>query len=575
MKAASSHVCEDDEVLEEAVRENRSAARLAQSINMERGRKVNNDFEAEVMEKLVYVAIDESFAEARRNAVKNGSTDPARRKETATVIIANCMHSYDVIRRAALSTQQSSRWMDDTTVNKLKFSDHWIHNFIKRFNFSRQAVTKTDKTNRPSPEEVQKCMVAIQTALKMETLELSEIYNYDETPGVWGLNPKKCYNPIGGGGAHKQGNDERSRVTTNVGISAAGDVLPVSFIIPCSMTSSDQSALQVINNLLANRSFNLDGKWEKFNWERTMVVLKNGKKISIKYKRQYLKHPDGRVVWAQHKAYQDTPGLAMWVDLVMGPARVKSGSKKWALVWDNCASHLVESVREVFKSWSIMLFEFNANMTDIIQPVDIVINGPIKALTKAARAEKLYDYFQIFVSDTKEAELLMAKGTKGIKSVKYAPPAPTMSTYLNLISDVFANHLRTDKLAEGIRRCFISVGLAPYNANGDYLKYVSHANALAKAKSFRGRIGVVNKMELSALDLTSDIFFGVDNENDGQLDAVDGEDEEECTAVGEVSKVSDADEDADNEGLVSGAGEDAAADAAAYGEGVGDNDSVA
>ena len=66
--------------------------------------------------------------------------------------------------------------------------------------------------------------------------------------------------------------------------------------------------------------------------------------------------------------------------------------------------------------------------------------------------------------------------------VKYRPPSPTMATYINLISGIFAGHFTTETFREGVRRCFISVGLAPYNADGDYLQYVSHANAYATVK---------------------------------------------------------------------------------------------
>lgn len=118
------------------------------------------------------------------------------------------------------------------------------------------------------------------------------------------------------------------------------------------------------------------------------------------------------------------------------------------------------------------------------------------------------------------------------EDIKYRPPSPTMATYINLISGIFAGHFTTETFREGVRRCFISVGLAPYNADGDYLQYVSHANAYAKAKAFRGKVGIARKTEISAIDLLADdIHYGLD-ENDGQS-ADEGEDMEFADDMGD------------------------------------------
>ena len=60
-------------------------------------------------------------------------------------------------------------------------------------------------------------------------------------------------------------------------------------------------------------------------------------------------------------------------------------------------------------------------MTDISQPIDIVVNGPNKAYVKQARAEDLYDYFQEYVVDLANA---------GGKIVPYRPPAPRLAAFL-------------------------------------------------------------------------------------------------------------------------------------------------
>ncbi len=103
-----------------------------------RGRPVNHGFEVAVIDKLVVVAVEGAFKSA------SGLRGEQRKAQTLTVI-ANCAHSYQIIRNAALDTQSSAQWKGDERVQKLQFSDHWVHSFIERFNFSNQVITKVSK----------------------------------------------------------------------------------------------------------------------------------------------------------------------------------------------------------------------------------------------------------------------------------------------------------------------------------------------------------------------------------------------------------------------------------------------
>ena len=157
------------------------------------------------------------------------------------------------------------------------------------------------------------------------------------------------YAPVNGGGARAPDNDDRTRITINVCLSADGTVQPASFIMKCATNAADQSKTTVVKSLLADPSFNIDGQWSMHWWQRTMQVKVKGKKgvygatKPVFFKRPYLKHPDGRVVWSQVKAYMDTPGMAMYADLVLGPAVRASGSSKAILVMDKCRCHEVKS----------------------------------------------------------------------------------------------------------------------------------------------------------------------------------------------------------------------------------------
>ena len=56
----------------------------------------------------------------------------------------------------------------------------------------------------------------------------------------------------------------------------------------------------------------------------------------------------------------------------------------------------------------------------------------------------------------------------------------------------------------GVRRCFVSVGLAP-NSSGNYVKYESHARGKSNAKLFRGVL--VTKTSLEGIALLEDFAF--------------------------------------------------------------------
>lgn len=99
--------------------------------------------------------------------------------------------------------------------------------------------------------------------------------NMDETPTVWGINPKFLYLPINSGGrASAAESDDRSRFTTLVCIGADGRSLSPSFIIKCSTDNTDQTKLRVLDSLHDDPEFNTDNLWTKHMWTRTMEIRK-------------------------------------------------------------------------------------------------------------------------------------------------------------------------------------------------------------------------------------------------------------------------------------------------------------
>lgn len=194
------------------------------------------------------------------------------------------------------------------------------------------------------------------------------------------------------------------------------------------------------------------------------------------------------MIWAQHKAYMDSCGMCMWADLVMAPLKAKSGDPKWLIAWDSCASHTTTSVLGKLASYDILVKQLPVNMTDILQVLDLVVNGPLKRCTRQQRARALYTYFQSWRLSAatatnaalKKYHALSAAAAKTQKPPPvliaaalppYDPPKPTMLDGLQCVSAAFKSFGLNKSFTEGIQRCFRSVGLAPLNADGAFVRY--------------------------------------------------------------------------------------------------------
>jgi hypothetical protein len=114
-----------------------------------RGRKVHYDFEGLVLDHLCYITVQNVSAatKAREAAEAAGiGTGPGAgdHKSYFAAVTASCMNSYAIIQKAAKDVQD--KLPAEHGARKLKLSNHWVSSFLKRFRFSRQAVTKVSFT---------------------------------------------------------------------------------------------------------------------------------------------------------------------------------------------------------------------------------------------------------------------------------------------------------------------------------------------------------------------------------------------------------------------------------------------
>jgi hypothetical protein len=236
----------------------------------------------------------------------------------------------------------------------------------------------------------------------------------------------------------------------------------------------DLTGSSYLRTLHNERGFRVADGWKLLVWEKSIpwTVKQSAKAkksetepvtILVNHKRPYLIHTvHGTVVTVQPKAWMDHVGLRMYADLVLRP---------WAkddnllVIWDNCPSHTMDGVKEYYRQLNIEVALLPPNMTDKLQPLDLVVNGPLKADMRKARCEQLYDYFQSFKRESDNLE-------KDKPKKRFLPPLLKIPDAPELVMTSTKKLFEAEESQKSISKCFIKVGLAPDpNLHGEFRKY--------------------------------------------------------------------------------------------------------
>jgi hypothetical protein len=264
--------------------------------------------------------------------------------------------------------------------------------------------------------------------------------------------------------------------------------------------------------------------WTLKTWDRELTLNVKGVEKTAHYYRPYIVHTDGTVITTQHKAWMDSVGMCMWADLVVGPWAEASGRKK-LLVWDSCGPHTVAAVKNIFALWGIAVEALPVNMTDALQVMDLVVNGPLKAHMRRFRCAALFDYFQSWKLKW-TLELQKPANTRVMPA--FLPPKPLLIDGLNTLTTVSKDVFATPAFKKGVASAFVKVGLVKASS-GTFVEYTSHSRGdmlliLAPADSVRAeeftRDAVVD------LDADLDAAEEPDDESADGHDAAEGRDDE-------------------------------------------------
>lgn len=101
----------------------------------------------------------------------------------------------------------------------------------------------------------------------------------------------------------------------------------------------------------------------------------------------------GTIITSQFKAWNDTVRMAMLIDLILKPEAQKRGGKLF-LWMDNCGLHKSPTLQRIYEEANVTVGFLPPNMTYILQVLDLVVNGPLKAHMRELRALRILEYFR-------------------------------------------------------------------------------------------------------------------------------------------------------------------------------------
>lgn len=390
-------------------------------------------------------------------------------------VLVSVVYSYAIIIEAARAVQSQSNWSDFERVQQLKFSSTWVKSVLTRANLRRRKITTEDKCI-PTEEEILRIMNIGHEMYRNFGHTPETVINMDETAFSYAIGPEYMYCPPDQNRAQHLGiPNTKLRITAVVAVTGKGEFVPLMIIIKHSVSSAerpDQSGMTVITSLhKKNDGFGTSNGWDLVLWSKELCI----NNVTDTHKCYYIinKHT-GAVITSQYKAWNDTVRMIMWIETIVVPLQNRL-HKKLMIWFDNCGCHKTSIVDVVIAELGIQVACLPPNMTGILQVLDLVVNGPLKAHTRTLRGARIVECFQKF-KELHDVEC--RKEVHERKIIKFEPPKPCMLQGIQDLFDLFADGFKEPKFVQGIVRSFISTGCMPIPSPDptviEFLKYSKH-----------------------------------------------------------------------------------------------------
>lgn len=210
----------------------------------------------------------------------------------------------------------------------------------------------------------------------------------------------------------------------------------------------------------------------------------------------------------------------MCIDLVYKPYSLEHGG---LFLWmDNFGGHKTAAVTDIFNESRVNFDFLPPNMTYLLQVLDLVVNGPVKAHIRNLRGFRLLRYLDEFKAKY-DAELAKPKTARICP--QWIPPKPSLHECLLDLLDLFKDGgaFCTPKFVEGIKSSFIKTGTGP-KLDGTFTQYSAVAD---KGTMLIAPAGTVHSNEFKKF-----VDSLADNSDGESSDDEDDDDEDELTDSG-------------------------------------------
>lgn len=110
-----------------------------------------------------------------------------------------------------------------------------------------------------------------------------------------------------------------------------------------------------------------------------MVIFKGKTECPV----QNLKYPEGFVIATQPKAWMDEDLMIRWIKEIWVPYIIGKGGRESILCLDSFRAHLKDRVIAEYRQHRIHKAVIPGGCTSIIQPLDVSLSKPFKAILRA------------------------------------------------------------------------------------------------------------------------------------------------------------------------------------------------
>ena len=160
----------------------------------------------------------------------------------------------------------------------------------------------------------------------------------------------------------------------------------------------------------------------------------------------------------------------MYIDLILKPLAEKQGGK-FFLWMDNVSSHKVDLLDAIFKEANVEVGYFPPNMTQFLQVLDLIINGPLKAHVRRKRGENILQYFRHY-KQLYKAEMDKPEDERTMP--KWNPPKPTVQEcileLINVMYDDEESTFNEKRFQDKVQSTFLATGTIP-REDKSFLKF--------------------------------------------------------------------------------------------------------